>query len=37
MKMIQVEEQVHAEAKTKAKKLGMSLKAYIRMLVARDK
>ena len=35
--MIQVEDRTHKEAKEKAKKKGMLLKAYIDMLVKKDK
>lgn len=37
MKMIEVEDDTHKEAKEKAKKKGMFLKAYIKMLVKKDK
>lgn len=37
LKMIQVEEKTHVEAKGKALKKGMSLKAYIKKLVSEDK
>ncbi len=37
MKMIQVDDETHEEAKEKAKKKGMLLKAYIKMLVGKDK
>lgn len=37
LKMIQVEKSVHKEAKEKAVKKGVSLKAYIKKLVSEDK
>ena len=37
MKMIQVDDEVHEEAKLKALKKRVSLKVYIKNLVAKDK
>jgi len=37
MKMIEVEDKTHEDAKKKAKAKGMFLKAYIKMLIDKDK
>ncbi len=37
MKMIQVEDDTHKQAKEQAKKKGMVLKAYIQQLLDKDK
>jgi len=37
MKMIQVDAEVHKEAKKNAKEKGMTLKGYIKYLIKKDK